>query len=50
MADETGHFTELSLGYSFENGITISGGWRRIEESGITTETLGVLAGFDFKI
>jgi hypothetical protein len=48
--DVDDHFTELSLGYSFENGIKISGGWRHIEESHVTTDTLGVLIGYDFKI
>ena len=44
------HFTEISSGYEFVSGIKISAGWRHIEESGITTDTLGVFFEYGFKI
>jgi len=41
---------EASLGYRFVNGLKLDFGWRRVEETGIVIDTLGLLLSFDFTI
>ncbi len=37
---------QVSAGYSFEFGLDVDVGWHRVEESGIDTRRLGVLAAY----
>ncbi|MDX1482957.1 MAG: hypothetical protein R3229_00630 [Alphaproteobacteria bacterium] len=40
--------TEISLGYTFENKVKLSGGWRHLDTAGIVTETLGLFLEYEF--
>ncbi len=41
--------SQASIGYAFENGFTVSTGYRNVEESSKVTETLGVLVEYILK-
>jgi hypothetical protein len=41
--------SQASVGYAFENGFTVSGGYRNVEESSKVTETLGLLVEYVLK-
>ncbi len=43
------HSSQASLGYAFENGIILSGGYRKTQESGVDTDTLGLLVEYTLK-
>jgi hypothetical protein len=50
MPDIDDSLFQASLGYAFENGISVAVGWRRTEEEGIDSDTVGILIGKEFSI
>lgn len=45
-SDQNDYVADLTIGYSFENGIGIAGGWRQAEEEDIDSSGLGVLLSY----
>lgn len=47
--DANDYSAQASVGYAFDNGITVSAGYRATEESGVDTDTVGMLVEYVVK-
>lgn len=43
------HSSQASVGYAFDGGVVLSGGGRKVEETGVDTDTLGLLVEYVVK-
>lgn len=48
-SDVDDHSSQASVGYAFDGGIVLSGGYRKVQESGVDTDTIGLLAEYVVK-
>ena len=42
------HQIQISAGYAFESGLSADLGWKRSEDAGIETDTIGFLFAYGF--